>query len=115
MKIVKNYLRTIENLHFALCNNVSKPSRNGNFLPYLRGEIGQANDKLEIVMLKDYFFYIYVMASSFFYIYIDIYIDIDIYITFTNLQSVQSFYLTPFYSLLYLTPLRLSSLFQLRT
>ena len=60
-------------------------------------------------------FYIYVMASSFFYIYIDIYIDIDIYITFTNLQSVQSFYLTPFYSLLYLTPLHLSSLFQLRT
>ena len=43
----------IENFHFALCNNVSKPSRNGNFLPYLRGEIGQENDKLEIVMLKD--------------------------------------------------------------
>ena len=32
---------------------MSKPSRNGNFLPYLRGEIGQDSDKLEIVMLKD--------------------------------------------------------------
>ena len=38
--------------------------------------------------------YIYVMATSFFYIYIDIYINI--YFTFTNWQSIQSFYWTPF-------------------
>ena len=40
------------NWKLLFCNNVSKPSRNGNFLPYLRGEIGQENDKLEIVILR---------------------------------------------------------------
>ena len=69
------------------------------------------------------FLYICVIATSFFYIYIDIYNDIyidiciyiciyiiyiyiciyiyifiDIYITFTNWQSVQSFYWTFFFS-----------------
>ena len=41
----------IKNFHFALCNNVIKPNRSGNFLPYLRGNIGIEN--MEIIMLKD--------------------------------------------------------------
>ena len=43
----------IENSHFALCNNVTKPNRKGNFLPYLKGELGIKDDKIEIIMLKD--------------------------------------------------------------
>ena len=42
------------------------------------------------------FFYIYVMATSFCYIQV---IYIDIYILFTNWQSIQSFYWTPFLGL----------------
>ena len=47
-----------------------------------------------IYVMATSFIYIYVMATSFFYIYIDIYINI--YFTFTNWQSIQSFYWTPF-------------------
>ena len=52
-EIKEELFERIENFHFALCNNVSKPNRSGNFLPYLKGEIGQEHDKLEIIILKD--------------------------------------------------------------
>ena len=60
-----------------------------------------AKTRMMLNFLATSFFYIYVMATSFFYIYIDIYIDIfiDINITFTNWQSVQSFYWTLFFLL----------------
>ena len=44
---------TVQNFHFVLCNNVTKPDRSENFLPYLLGQLGKDDDLIDTAMLKD--------------------------------------------------------------
>ena len=44
---------SVENFNFVLCNNIRKPERSENFLPYLLGQLGKDEDKIDTVMLKD--------------------------------------------------------------